>query len=178
MKFNHKQVVVTTALGCLIIWFLRLDLGNDENQSKSRTLEALVLPKVGQSVAWQPDKLAERLVAFLPRKETVKVDKTPAPSAVVASVPTPKPIDKTLKPRFSMLDDNHQVGLLAIIEEKEVRFAILQKINFVDSQTNNIKVKNNTEFSGFTLTINSQTEILLSNPNRQIALNLFKPRNS
>ena len=79
---------------------------------------------------------------------------------------------------FSLLDSDHQVGLIAIIQESDEKFAILQKINFATSLTENVKVKDANEFSGFTLSISSQTQIQLNNSDKEIVLNLFKPRNS
>lgn len=178
VKFNHKQVVITAALGCLTIWLFRLDLNNDRNDIQSRNLESIVLPTIEQNAAWQSDDLEKRLVVFFPRKKTPDVIKVETPTIVVPVKPTPKPVDKTLRPMFSLLDKDHQVGLVAIIQESDDKFAILKKINFVSRETENIKVKEATEFSGFTLLINSQTQIQLNNQNKEIVLNLFKPRNS
>lgn len=178
MKFNHKQIIISTAFGCLIIWFFRLDLGDDRNERQARSLESIILPTIQQNVKWTSDDLEKRLTVFVPRKQTVEIVKAQNVVKAVQTKPAAKAVDKTLKPMFSLLDEEHQVGLLAIIQQNEEKFAVLQKINFVSRQSDNIKVKNNTVFSGFTLSIHSQTEIHLSNSNKEIVLNLFKPRNS
>ena len=175
---NLKQVALMALLGMFFIWILRLDSGANNSDGKTRELAAIDLPVVANKDGWQGDKLRERLTVFAPpNKPPPKAEKvvatTPKPT-----VPKPKPIDKTLKPMFSQLDEDHQVGLLAIVQDNDGKFAILQKINFASKETENIKVKDTALFSGFNLGINSQTQVVLKNANREILLNLFNPRNT
>lgn len=185
ITINTKQLSICTLLGCFLIWLFRLDFAGDNGASRVTGLAPLQLPEIVVVPTWEPSFLEKRLIAFMPRKipEVTDSNATESLHAEVSkkvSVPKPpsEPVVKTINPMFSQLDDNHQVGLLAIVQENDNRFAILQRVNFASSEVENIKVKDNSTFYGLTLAINSQTQIVLRNADREILLHLFKPRNT
>lgn len=175
-----KQFFYVTLIFCFFIWLIRLGDGNEPNAPDAKGLAPLTLPNIKNQQIWDPQALNERLVVFTPAIKTqVDTAKNNEKSVQQAKpVQKPKPIDKTIKPMFSLLDENHQVGLLAIIQDSHQKYAILQKINFQSKATENVKVAENSEFNGLKVSINSQTQVNLSNQDKNIFLNLFKPRNT
>lgn len=178
--FNITQVVSTLLLGLIVIWFVRDEQGDNMESNNSGKIEALDLPEFSQPFTWKNDNLRSRMLAFVPSKEIVEADVRAKEDIKKALEPVspPEPVDKTLKPMYSMLDVEHQVGLLAIIQQDNHKYAILQKINFASQISTKAKIRENETFEGLTLSIRSQTQVVLKNTEREIQLNLFKSRNT
>lgn len=181
--FNIKQVIVVTLLSMIFIWVLRLGSAGDDGASVERNLAPLELAEVTQKASWEAKDLRERLLVFVPAKKRPSAAEQQAAAraaqlaAQQAAAAAPPPIDKTVKPMFSQLDDDHQVGLIAIIDSDANTYAVLQKINFASKQNQNIKLGQAESFEGWTVSIESQTRVVLHKSERKIYLNLFKPGN-
>lgn len=181
--FNIKQAIVVTLLSMIFIWVLRLGSGEGDGANVERELAPLELAAVASKTPWEAKNLRERLLVFVPEKKRPGAAEKEAAAraaqlaAQQQAAVAPPPIDKTIKPMFSKFDEDHQVGLIAIIDNDAAIYAVLQKINFATKQNQNIKLGQAESFEGWTVTIESQTRVVLHKSERKIYLNLFKPGN-
>lgn len=173
-----RQIMFSALIFVLIIWILREDEDLTAKDTETRELPPFEYPVASGSKAWNGNQLHERMLVMFP-KPSVEVSEpesdVPVQEEQVQIVPEPV-VDKTLKPMFSQLDEEHQVGLLAIVQQEQQRFAILQKVNFATKQATSVKVLDGGGIGQFTLTINSQSQVQLVSEQNQILLNLFKAR--
>lgn len=184
-KLKPLQIAVMTLLSMVIIFLLRTGGDGDSGYSVVRELPPLVWAEQKETVNWNPKPLRERLLVFVPEKKGPTLAEQQAAQraaelarkAAIIEAAKPPPVDKTIKPMFSQLDDDHQVGLMAVIESDAVRTVVLQRINFASKENQNIKLQDAGTFDGWTVTVESQTRVVLNKSERKIYLNLFKPGN-
>jgi hypothetical protein len=82
-------------------------------------------------------------------------------------------IDKTLRPNFEALDDEHQIGVVGIFQEKK-NFAIVQIINFADKSVRYEKLYEKDKLEGYELIFLDKNSIKLRSERRELSLALFK----
>ncbi|MBE1302110.1 MAG: hypothetical protein GJ680_19660 [Alteromonadaceae bacterium] len=182
MKANHHlQLSLSTIITLILIFITRSNLQVDDTFSKVQDITNVELPELKIRPSWPSQELEKRLLVFVNRPEKVKeVDvaekaSTADGKAVISEV---KAVDKTVKPMFSVLDDDHQVGLLAIMQKNNEKYAVLQKIHFASRSSENTRVKDKQAYAGAKVSIENQSTVVLDFPDRKIKLHLFKPRNS
>lgn len=179
---NYKQLAITTLIGLLLVFSIHESGTEMSSESQSALPEPLALQPIEVRKSWSAEQLSARLLAIAPKPpsqdEIAKQQAEAAKQAALAAKESP-PVDKTLKPMFSQLDNEHQIGLLAIVQENQNKFAVLQVINFATSKTKTLKLATGEQYKHFTLNITSQTQVALSDTQgKNIILNLFKPRNT
>ncbi|BDX07687.1 hypothetical protein [Planctobacterium marinum] len=182
---NYKQMALATLIGLLLVFLIHENGAEIPSESQSALPEALALQPIEIRESWSAEQLSERLLAIAPKPpsqdEIAKQQAEAAKQAALAAeaAKAPPPVDKTLKPMFSRLDDEHQIGLLAIVQENQNKFAVLQVINFASRKANTLKLAAGEQYKHLTLSITSQTQVALSDTQgNNIILNLFKPRNT
>lgn len=182
---NYKQMAVATLIGLLLVSLIRESSSEATSQSGSALPDELVLQPVQVRAPWPAEQLSARLLAIAPKPpgqdEIAKQQAEAARQAELAAEAAKGPpvVDRTLKPMFSQLDNEHQVGLFAIVQESQNKFAVLQVINFASGEANTVKLAVGEQYKNLTLRITSQTQVALSDAQgNNIILNLFKPRNT
>lgn len=175
------QVGGATLLGLLLVMFMRVDKRDDLGEVESRTINPITLPSLSQNSNWNAGELINSLLVIMPKPKTPSAEELARQKAELESQVAVKPevvVDKTVKPMFSLLDDDHQIGLLAVVQENQQKFAVLQVINFESKESKTVKLLESNTFQNLTLRINSQTQVELNRSDKNIILNLFKPRNT
>jgi hypothetical protein len=82
---------------------------------------------------------------------------------------------KVLKPNFYGLNEEYQIGLVAVFEQPE-KFAVLQLLNYQSGQSEFKKLSEGSEIGSYQLSKIDRLSILLTDQTSQIELFLFKPR--
>lgn len=179
---NYKQLAIATLIGLLLVFLIHENGAEIPSQSQSALPEALALKPIQIRESWSAEQLSARLLVIAPKPPTrdeIAQQQAEAARQAAQAVKAPPIIDKTLKPMFSQLDDEHQIGLLAIVQENQNKFAVLQVINFASREANTLKLPVGEQYKHLTLSITSQTQVTLSDAQgNNIILNLFKPRNT
>lgn len=173
-QFNLSTFAKTALLVWLLafthLWLTWAPLDTSEPASEEGNLPPL--PELQQNDTKREDntKVVQLFSAFAPIKET--------PSPIQDSKPVEKPpvvIDKSLLPNFSPYDDDHQVGLSAIINADK-QFAVVEIINYATKQSRFEEISEGDSLGKYRLALINKESITLEAENIKLVLELFSER--
>ncbi len=133
-----------------------------------------LLPSSGQGVLVDRQQLLQLFDRLQPPPEPEQEIGVQAQDAASAAEPA---VDKTLRPNFQTFDDDHQIGLVAVVLATE-RFAVVELQNFESKQSEFKKIQENAALFDFQLKKLTKTTALFAKGNREIKLVLFNKRGS
>jgi len=103
---------------------------------------------------------------FFKKKDTAEAEAKKALEQIVH-------IDKTLLPNFQAFDEEHQISLVGVFNEKG-SFAVVQLLNYATKEPQFTKLELNHQIGSYTLTTMSDNFIELTSDKGVIQLALFK----
>lgn len=175
MNFNIKQAISVCGLVSLTLFLLYglnsiFTKATENAEYLDNQITEVAVVKSYEQPSYDFSAITSRYEALQPA-EDIEPDKKSSPDDIVVE----KVIDKTLRPNFQTLDDEHQVGLVAVFGG-ESPFAVLQLINFETSRSKFEKVVVGESIGAFKLDFVSELSASFSSSESTMLLSLFNKK--
>jgi hypothetical protein len=177
MAWLSIRQLIVAAVGLLVFLLLKagvgLIIGDESSVNTQRATYAVTdVPESNAKVDF--GDLPSSFEQFKPPNQTVELsaDELAKKRAEEEAIRVAQ-IDKTLRPNFEVFDDEHQIGVVGIFQEKK-SFAIVQIIKYADKSARYEKLFEKDKLAGYELIFLGKNSIRLKSEHKELNLALFK----